>query len=148
MTITFYNTTSSRETLNKTLTNAQDINIDLKDPTNVLHPTLLLGNINITGWNYCYIAEFKRYYYIADMDTYYNGMTTRELTVDPLMSHQSEILNLTALIERQENFYNLYLPDLQIPNYAYRRVQTKLFPMQPLNVNPTIILATTGMGGS
>lgn len=145
MKITLYNTPSPRNQVNKVLNNAQDVNINLKPSTDILHPTLILGGVSITGFNYCYIPDFNRYYYINDMESGGNNVNSRTLTVDVLMSYNNEIRQIKALVERQENFYNLYLPELQIPNYAYKRVQTKTFPMQPLNVGTQVILATTGM---
>lgn len=146
MNITLYNTKSPNNTVNKTLTNAYNITVQLKTPTNVLKPTIILGGVNITGYNYCYIPDFGRYYYISDMATEYANINERTLEVDSLMSWGSGIKGLFAIVERQQNFYNLYLPDLQFPNLAYKRVQTFTFPQQPLNIDGTLLLAVCGKG--
>lgn len=143
---TFYNTKSSPETVNKVLTDSRQLSIELKAPTDVLSPVIVLGGVDITGYNYCYIPAFKRYYYIDEMETDYGNITGRKCSVDVLMTYKSQIKQLNAIVERQQNYYNLYLNDLQIPDYAYKRIQTKQFPQQPLNVAGTMLLAVMGKG--
>lgn len=146
MNITLYNTVSPRNQVKKVLTNAQNVTINVKPSQDVLHPTLILQGINITGYNYCYIGDWKRYYYIEEMQSGSNNVNERTLTVDVLMSYADEITKSYALVARQEKYYNVYLPDLRIPDYAYKRVQTKEFPLQPLHVGGTMILAVMGKG--
>lgn len=144
MNVTLYKTKSPRHMVSKSLTDAINITCELKAPTSVINPVLLLGNVDLTGYNYAYIPKFNRYYYINNMDTQYNRLNERQLTVDPLMTYANEIKALNAIVERQERYYNLYLNNLQIPNLSYKRVQTKVFPKSPVNVNPSIILCVTG----
>lgn len=146
MTITFYKTTSPKQQVNKSLTNATNLNVQLKTPTDMLKPIIILGGVDLTSYNYCYIPDFNRYYYISNATTEYNNISGRECSVDVLMSHSNEIKQLNAIVERQQNFYNLYLPDLRIPNYAYKRTQTIVFPNQPFAIEGAMILAVSGRG--
>lgn len=148
MTITLYKTTSPAEMVTKTLTGAKSVSLSLKTPVDVLHPVLVLGGVDITGYNYAYIRDFNKYYFINQLETGYAQINERKLEVDVLMTYAAEIRSLYALVERQEKYYNLYLPDLRIPNYSYKRVQTKQFPQQPLNVGGTMILAVMGKGAT
>lgn len=150
MNVTFYKNSSSKNTVNKSLVQVGSvINGSLKDNTDIATPTLLISKDKIsdpTTFNYMYIDIFKRYYYTKQPVEAIGGMLIVEGQIDVLMSHALEIKNLYALVERQEQFYNLYLPDLQLPNVAYKRVQTLKFPMQPLNVDGRLLLAVSGRG--
>lgn len=146
MNITLYNTKDPKEKVVKTLYSAYNVTVQLKNPTDVLKPVIILGGVDISNYNYCYIPDFKRYYYISDMTTDYGNLSGRECVIDPLMTYSSQIKSLNAIVERQQNFYNLYLPNLGIPDMSYARVQTRLFPQQPLNVNGTLLLAVCGKG--
>lgn len=151
MQVTLYKNNSNTRVLNKNLTVVKsNINCSLKDDTDLQTPTILLSKSTIpdaTSFNYMYIDIFKRYYYTKQPVEQIGGILKIEGNIDVLMSHADEIKQLYALVERQQNFYNLYLSDLQIPNLAYKRVQTLIFPQQPLDaVGGTMILAVCGKG--
>lgn len=148
MNITLYANKSDIHVVSKQISQVQILNnVVCKEPTNLQSPVLFVNIIpsNIANFNYVYIPDFKRYYF-ANVTTRNANNVQINCKVDPLMSFSNEIKNINAIVERQTNNYNLYLQDLQIPNYVYRRVQTKVFPQQPLNVNGTMILATSGKG--
>lgn len=150
MQVTFYNNKSNNKTVSKNIVRVgSPISASLKDNTDVSTPTLMISKSAIsdpTTFNYMYIDIFKRYYYTKQPVEAVGGMWIVEGTIDVLMSHQNEIKALYALVERQENFYNLYMHDLQIPNLAYKRIQTLTFPIQPLQIEGTLILAVSGKG--
>lgn len=150
MNVSFYKNNSSPNTVNKSISTVKNnLTCSLKEDTDILSPTIRISKSTIsdpTTFNYMYLPDFKRYYYVKNTIECIGGIMEIEGTVDVLMSHQTAIKNLYALVERQQNFYNLYLPDLQIPNLAYKRVQTIKFPMQPLTVVGQLILAVTGKG--
>ena len=68
-------------------------NVLLKDDCSVVNPSIKL-NVPITStvynYNYCYIQEFTRYYWVADW-TWNLGVWTAELQVDVLGSFRFEI---------------------------------------------------------
>ena len=150
MNVTLYKNISSPNTLNKSITAIRStISCSLKDNTDIKTPTIRISKSLIsdsTSFNYMYIDIFKRYYYTNQPLECVGGILEISGNIDVLMSHKNEIKNLNALVERQQNFYNLYLSDLQIPNLAYKRVQTLKFPNQPLNIGGTMILAVCGKG--
>lgn len=150
MYVTLYNNQSNNNVLNKNIIVVKNnINCSLKDNTDIMTPTIRLSKAVIadaTTYNYMFIDIFKRYYYVNDIVECIGGVMEIAGNVDVLMTFQSNIKQLYALVERQQNFYNLYLHDLQIPNYAYKRVQTFKFPMQPLDMDGQLILAVAGKG--
>ena len=102
MDILLYNNTSERNALTKTLTNQTTYTGVLKDNCSVVNPTFILYESNPTGFNYAYISEFARYYYIVDMVSTSNGMWEITLMCDVLMSFSSDILSSWAIIENTE----------------------------------------------
>lgn len=81
-------------------------NISLRNPVLVLEESIT----NINSANYCYISEFGRYYYIREKSADINGLFTLVLACDPLMSFKTGILNLSGIVSKQSNIYNMYLP--------------------------------------
>lgn len=144
MTVTLYNTTSQPNQMTKTLVNGTNINIQLKAPTNVISPEIVLKNVAIDGYNYCYIPDFKRYYFIADKDTVYADITTRKLSVDVLMSFSADIKQGLAFLDRQETQRTLLLENASMPNYAETKKQTFVFPNNPLNTLTAILMVNSG----
>lgn len=70
----------------------------LKDSTSVVSPSLEL-RVNVKPpYNYAYIADFGRYYYVDDW-SYNRGLWTCSLSVDVLTSWRTNILNTTAFVE-------------------------------------------------
>ena len=102
MDILLYNNTSELNALTKTLINETTYTGVLKDNCSVINPTFILSETNPTGFNYAYIAEFARYYYIVDVINTSNGLWEITLMCDVLMSFASDILSCNAIIENTE----------------------------------------------
>ena len=73
---------------------------------------------NIFNVNYIYIEEFKRYYYVNNIDIVSNKIFRFNCSVDTLMSHKEDILNLDALVSRNEYTYDDTIEDTLAP-YEY-----------------------------
>lgn len=130
MTIKLYHNESDKRTVNKTLTDEGPLTgAVIIDDTSILHPRLKVrdNGIIMVQYNYCYIADFKRYYYITDI-TVSNGYIYIDCDVDVLMSYANEIKAFNAVIKRQQFLCNYYLDDEKFKSYEYSRIQTKLFP--------------------
>lgn len=127
MEVNFYKNKSDKKYVDKSIELITTANCIFKDDTTVKNPTLILSNINgITQSNYLYIEDFNRYYYIDNI-TFSQQRYYIDCSCDVLMSFSADIKNCTAIIERQENEYNLYLNDEEYKVYQYPRVQTKRF---------------------
>ena len=77
-------------------------NVLLKDNCSVVNPAIKLNvpiNTNVYNWNYCYIQEFSRYYYVSDW-MWELGVWTAELEVDVLASFKYYIGNQTLYVLR------------------------------------------------
>lgn len=130
MTIKLYHNDSDKRTVSKTLSNEGELQgAVIIDDTSILEPRLKVrdNGIIMVQYNYCYIADFKRYYYITDI-TVSNGYILIDCKVDVLMSYANEIRALRAVVKRQSTLCNYYLDDELYKAYEYSRIQTKEFP--------------------
>lgn len=110
MTITLYNNTSEKNKINKVLEHIADLTGSLKDSTSISHPQIILEYNNV-NFNYCYIDEFSRYYFVTDIIVLANNLIRVILSVDVLESFKNEILNQNVIIEKNTFDIDKYLPD-------------------------------------
>lgn len=129
MNITFYKNTSEPNTINKTLSGALSLTGALRDESSVYSPNFrVCSNSDLTQYNYCYIPQFGRYYYISEIVIERTGIWNIALRCDVLESFKNSILNLEATIQRQENEYNLYFADPEWKVYETEQTVTRDFP--------------------
>lgn len=124
MEITFYNTVSEHNRVDKVLTDAATFDGHLREGASILAPTITIAKgIGLIGYNYAQIPQFNRYYYVTDIVSVANGLWQVSLSVDALMSWKNYIKKVTAIAERSENVFNLYLPDSEWKNDARSLIQ-------------------------
>lgn len=114
MNITFYKNVSEPERVTKSLLYPLPLTGSLRDSSNVINPEIIIegnpGNFP-TLYNYAYIPEFGRYYYVGDPVAYRNNLISVPLSVDVLMSFKDAILANEAVIDKQDSNGNIYLND-------------------------------------
>lgn len=94
--IQFYQVTESYNTIGKTNNRSSILSIDvpLKKDTDILKPELLLYAIEpLETMNYCYISDFKRFYFIEDIEQVRENLYRIKCKVDVLESYKLQILN-------------------------------------------------------
>ncbi len=130
MTVTAYKNNSPINALRKNLSNALNIsNVELKTPTQVMNPTIVLGNFDFTEYNYMYIPTLKRYYFVKpESATVYNRLVTIQLECDTLYTFADDIRKSVGYLDRQERAGTLLFDGADMPNYAEVQLQYKKFP--------------------
>lgn len=108
MIMKMYNTSDSNNTINKTLANETEFNIKLKSNTSITQPVVVLHSNNIILFNYAYIPEFNRYYFVDKIELFPNGIYNITLKVDVLESFKNDIKNSYGMISKQTNINNYY----------------------------------------
>lgn len=104
MVITLYNTYSEKNMINKSLVNALNFEGTLRSETSIINPVFNIeSSTNLVDYNYCYIQEFGRYYFIKDIRSIRNNLWEISLQVDVLMSFRNDILNSEGIIIDTEN---------------------------------------------
>lgn len=91
MELQIYNNNSNTNVINKNITLVDTLNFSLKTDNSMLQPVLILKNYS--DGNYCYIKDFKRYYYIRDIKLLNGGLYQLQLDIDVLMTYKTEIMN-------------------------------------------------------
>jgi hypothetical protein len=145
MTIKLYHNDSDKRTVSKTLTNEGSLaGATIIDDTSILAPRLKVrdNGIIMVQYNYCYIADFKRYYFITDISVS-NGYIYIDCKVDVLMSYGAEIRACTGVIARQENVWSGYLDDSENFTNQYNNVSLKSFT-SPFSKTLSYILLVNG----
>ena len=113
MVIDLYINNSENNRVNKVLSGKFEITGTLRGETNVINPEILIEHTNPTGFNYAYIPEFNRYYFINEFTAVRNGLWRARLAVDVLETYKTQIKQMPAIIDKQQNKgnSNLYLND-------------------------------------
>ena len=133
------------EKIGKTLTAGTAFTCLLKDNTSILRPTIFVSSASdLSGFNYMYIADFNRYYFIDDIVSVHNNQWEISGHVDVLETYKTAILNNQAVVSRQANKYNLYLDDPDFHTYNYERLQTIKFPANSFSKTLEYVLVVNG----
>ena len=143
MIIQLFNTSDSNNTINKTLTDKTEFTIKFKGQADIINPVVKLQSKTPILFNYGYIPDFKRYYFINNIIIEPNEIYTLELNVDVLESFKNDILNCYGYIKQSNNINKYY-------NAGYETEERKETEIFKGNVtignkeNPTLIVTTIG----
>ena len=74
MQIKFYYNSSEKNKINKSISRELTMDGNLRDECSVINPTILVEHSNLSNYNYVYIPEFKRYYFITEMTIVRNNL--------------------------------------------------------------------------
>ena len=145
MQITTYRNASEEHVLDKQLTVVNSgVTAMFKDDTNMINPTIIISSLMSKNFNYVYISDTNRYYYVNDM-TYSQQRTFINLSVDVLMSFRGHIMQLPAVVDKQAMKENgdEYIDDgsLVADNVMFTRVHQFA---SGFNDKPEYILITAG----
>lgn len=108
MVIILYKNNSERNCVTKILTNSRTLNGTLRQETSIKTPIITIaGDENTPFFNYAYIEDFARYYFITDIKSIRNGIWEISFLCDVLMSFKNDILNSYAVIDQTKE-YDIY----------------------------------------
>ena len=125
--IVLINNSSPNNQINKSMALVADLTGSFKDEVDIVNPVVRIERASAVGFNYVYIADFGRYYYVDEVKAYRNNVLELTLRCDPLQSFAQQILNHTAIIDKQEAQWNLYLNDDSLKMYQNPLYQFRLF---------------------
>ena len=135
MNIFFYTSSAEPNSFPKVLGEAIRYQGELRDECDILNPVLTIEGLNPdTTFNYCYIPDFKRYYFITESSGVRTGLIQFNLHVDVLQSWSKEILELEAIISRNEYDFNNHLEDTRVPAWSNNLSSYK----EPTNITGNI----------
>ena len=147
MEIILYYNNSEKIKLDKELTQIGNIEGRLFQNTSITKPSIMFDlDTAVFSANYLYISQFNRYYFITDVVNVSANKWQIQARVDVLTSFKSAIRENTAIIERQENEYNLYLDDKYYRAYQNEDVQYKKFSGSLPSDKYILVVNGGGMG--
>lgn len=103
MDIILYSTASEKERVIKTLSNALTLVGTLRNESSIINPSFIIEHSNPSTYNYCYISDFGRYYFINNITVVRNNLWRIDCNVDVLMSFSTEILNLNVIVNHNSS---------------------------------------------
>lgn len=90
----------------------KEFDCQLKDGVSLTNPILLIRASQFnTGYNYCYIPKWERYYFVNNIKFNTGGIFEISLAVDVLASFKSDILAGKAYVRRSASHGSLHIPD-------------------------------------
>lgn len=130
MTIILYKTPSEYNVVDKTLEPLATLYGTLREESSVLAPSIVFSDIDSVALqaNYAYVQEFNRYYFITAIDSLYNNMWRFSFEVDVLYTYRDAIRENYAIIERNQNEYDLKLNDGLFQTQQNPRIAQFSFP--------------------
>lgn len=144
-TISLFKTNSENNRVVKTLTDEKQLSGELRNQTSVLNPSIRIeSEDNISTYNYAYISEFGRYYYITDIVSARTNCWVVSLRCDVLMSYRDEIQGLNVILDNtQETGLSNYLSSPNWVSLVKTKTDIKAFP-SGLSEQGEFILITAG----
>lgn len=115
MDLRLYYTSDENNKINKNLSSALVITGTMRDSSSIVNPVILVEGVSFNAFNYAYISNFDRYYFIKEITNYRNDLWILELECDVLMSFRSSILNMNCiLLETESKGADKYLSDTRV----------------------------------
>ena len=133
MNVILYNNKSDKRNLNKVITEIKSVSATAKGEINIISPTLILEYFS-TDFNYCYISDFNRYYFVNSITLLTGHRLQLDLSIDVLMTYKEEIKNLRVNVLRYENIEPTFLTDSRIPLFSDTVQKVIEFPENIFNL--------------
>lgn len=131
--------------ISKTPVTIQTVSGTLKEECTLVDPEILIEySTAVTGANYAYIAEFGRYYFIKNAESYRNGLWSIQLHTDVLKSFASSIMSSPAIVARSSSNFNMMLNDDHYFTQENPYIFTQVFPSGFNTAQASFILALIG----
>lgn len=111
MIIKLYTLTDNPHTIPKHLDNEREFSGSLRNATDVANPVFQLEMELTALYNYAYIPDFNRYYYLSPPVSVRNGLVEYNGTIDVLQSWYNDFKFSPMIASRSDSTYDKFLPD-------------------------------------
>lgn len=126
MTINLYSITEDPRTMPKTLPEPVVFTGHLRDEqVDVMQPSILMTGTPSQVYNYAYLPDFNRYYFVDPPITERTGIVRLQLHVDVLQSYYASIMTAPVILDRASEGYDAFVPDGRRKFYGYAEPQYK-----------------------
>lgn len=130
MNIVLYVNASEINAVDKKLTELTTLTGTLREQSSIIDPVITISGIDsyVGQMNYAYIPDFNRYYFITNVESVRNNLWKVSFHVDVLYTYRDAIRANSAIIERNENEYDLKLNDGLFRTQQNPRIKQFPFP--------------------
>ena len=114
----------------------------LKIPTSEHDPTIEIEGAINPSWNYCYISDWGKYYFIRDAITVAHNITQYVCTEDTLATYKSDITSSSQYVAHSSDSsaYDIYKVDTRVIASAIKTVKSVSQSLSFLSDSGTYIL--------
>ena len=145
MDIVLYVCTSERQAINKTIGSAATFTGTLRGESSVINPSFMIETDNPTGFNYCYIQAFSRYYFITNITSVRTGLWRIDCAVDVLMSFRNQILALNVIVDSATSDNEFYMSGEPWKTTVKTKTDIINFPSGLLDSGEYILITSGGL---
>lgn len=140
----FYNKSDERQIF-KELISGVILTGNLRDMSSIIKPSFLVESDKPIRYNFCYIPDWQRYYFVRNITSVRTNLYLIELDTDVLMSFKNDIVNFQVVVDKQSMSENgdEYIDDgsLVCDNTFFNRIYNF---STGFNNSPEYILITAG----
>ena len=112
MKVILYSSSEEAKSFPKSLSNGSELVGNLRDECDIINPVIsIVGMKPNDTFNYCYIPEFSRYYFITDKKVITTSVVEISLHEDVLQTWSKYILQQEGVVLRNEFEYDNMLID-------------------------------------
>lgn len=113
MLMKLYTTKTPNNTIGKVLENETEYNIKFKSQADRTKPVVVLMSETMIDFNYAYIPDFNRYYFVESIEVTPNKIYNISLRCDVLESFKNDILGSSGFVNQQTTSNKYYNSDYQ-----------------------------------
>ncbi len=144
MNLKLYTNISEKNCIGKTLINETDFQGVLREQSSIINPVIRVQSTELPNFNYAYLPDFKRYYFIVGIRNMTTNIWEISLSVDVLESFKESIKANTAIISDTESIgKDTYIEGEQWKANVKNNTELITFPNGLLS-SGTYILITAG----
>lgn len=144
MNLKLYTNVSEKNCLGKTLINGTDFQGVLREQSSIINPIIKVQSTELPDFNYAYVPDFKRYYFIVGIRNLSTNIWELSLGVDVLESFKDGIrANYAILSDTEITGANRYIEGEQWKTNVKNITDIITFP-RGLSEDGSYILITAG----
>lgn len=145
MQIKFFNTSSENNRIGKTLEDETTLTGSFKGEVDLQNPVLTVTT-DLLNFNYCYMPDFGRYYFIDKIEITRVGLYTIFLKIDVLETYKNAIKQLKVIVSNSAGanpYYNGYINGVDVRT----EYETKMFENNFNEKGEIVLVALYGARG-
>lgn len=137
-----YQYSGKNNVINKTLENPQNVNGLLIEPFDVMHPKIKFRCTPPFIYNYIFISQLNRYYFISNTEILNANTVLLTLTIDVLKTYENSILAASGTIVSRETANKYISTRENIHDIRPNFEKINFSVNEPFNENGNIIMVT------